>query len=96
MRPVELFRMLLEQASGKLEAGEASDGERQAKAISALIRAERDVAEFLSSPAPPSEEEDDYARRAELRRRLAAFVEADLAGAPPEVLERIALKGLRH
>ena len=44
----------------------------------------------FSPPRRPNTEEDEEAQRAELRRRIARFVDADHAGAPDEVLERIA------
>jgi hypothetical protein len=84
------LRQLLDRAQATLMHGDALEVERGAKAISALIRAERELAEFARALPP---EDDEEARRAELRRRLALFVEADLAGAPAEVLERIAVHG---
>jgi hypothetical protein len=90
----ETMKRLLGDALLALARGDdAVDAERRAKAISALVKAEREVAELMAAPAAPSPEEDEKSRRAELRRRLARFVEADLAGAPPEALERIALTG---
>lgn len=89
---VAALRRSLVEASQALTGGEAADAERRAKAIIALVRAERDVAEFatLSSAV----ENDDEELCADLRRRLVEFAQADLAGAPPEVLERIATEGL--
>ncbi len=84
------LRQWLDRAQEAIIDGDALEVERNAKAISALVRAERDVAEFARALPP---EEDEEARRAELRRRLASFVEADLAGAPAAVLERIAIEG---
>jgi tRNA threonylcarbamoyladenosine modification (KEOPS) complex Cgi121 subunit len=86
------LRQLMDEALDKLAGGEPGEAERCAKAVSALVRAERDLAEFEAAAADLMED-DDEARRAELRRRLALFAEADRAGRPPEVLERIALTG---
>lgn len=88
--PAAALQALLQQAEAALQAGDAQTVERRARAVSALVRAQRDVAEFARALPP---EEDEEALRAELRRRLALFVEADLADAPAEVLERIALEG---
>jgi hypothetical protein len=88
-----LQRSLLE-ASEALTGGDAADAERRAKAITALVRAERDVAEFATT-ASLSDDDNEHLC-AELRGRLVAFAEADLAGAPSEVLERIATEGLRR
>lgn len=87
------LRALLEEAQLKLSDGDAADAERRAKAVSAIVRADRDVAELSAAQSTLSAEDDEEAMCAELRRRLALFVEADLADAPPEVLERIALTG---
>jgi hypothetical protein len=85
-----VLQAALSRARDTLLHGDPVEAERSAKALSALVKAEREVAEFFAAAQP---EEDDEATRAELRRRLAAFVEADLAGAPDAVLERIALAG---
>ena len=87
------LRQLMDEALDKLAGGEPAEAERCARAVSALVRAERDLAEFEAANADLMED-DDEARRAELRRRLTLFAEADRAGATPEVLERIALTGL--
>jgi hypothetical protein len=83
------LRALLDEAHGVLAGGDAPDAERRAKAVSALVRAERDVAEFLAAEAANAETDEDT-QRAELLGRIARLVEADHAGAPDEVLERIA------
>ena len=62
--------------------------------ISALVKAARETAEFEDFIKAQPSEHDVEDLRAELRRRLARFVAADKLGAPPEVLERIALEGL--
>ncbi len=85
---------MLDEAAASLNEGEAADAERQAKAISALVRAERDVAQFLVEQSALAPEQDDEELRAELRRRLARFVEAERAGAPDAVLERIATEAV--
>lgn len=83
------LRRLLDEAHEALAGGEAADAERRAKAVSALVRAERDVAEFLATEAGDAED-DAEAQRAELLGRITRLIEADHAGAPDEVLERIA------
>jgi hypothetical protein len=88
------LRDALADAQAALRHGEAVDAERQAKAVSALVKAARDTAEFENVIKAQPDEHDVEDLRADLRRRLAQFVEADLAGAPDEVLERIALEGL--
>lgn len=88
------FRAMLSEAGVALARGDAAEAERRAKAVSALIRAERDVAEFLAAERAKSPEENEEARRAELRRRLSRFVESAGAGAPDDVLERIGTRGL--
>jgi len=83
------LRRLLDEAHGALGGGDAADAERRAKAVSALIRAERDLAEFVASQ-PSDTEADVEAQCAELVDRITRLVEADRAGLPDEVLERIA------
>jgi len=87
------LRALLGDAQARLSEGDAADAERCAKAVSAIIRADRDVAEWSAAQSTLGAEDDEETLCAELRRRLALFVEADLADAPPQVLERIALTG---
>jgi hypothetical protein len=87
------FRAMLDQAQTALNGGDAADAERRAKAISAIVRAERDVAEYLTEARAAALEDDDDACRAELRRRLALFADADRQGAAPDVLARIAATG---
>ena len=80
----------LEAAGAALTAENAAEMERLGRAATALIRAKRDLADFVVQTASQQSEQDEDDARAELRRRVARFVEADLSGAPPEVLERIA------
>lgn len=87
------FRAMLDAAQTALNGGDAADGERRAKAVSALVRAERDVAEFLNEARAANLEYDEDACREELQRRLSEFIEADEAGASLEVLARIAATG---
>jgi len=93
MAPAAALRALLDDAQAALRGGDAAGAERQAKAVSAIVRAEREVAELLAAPCPPSLEEDEEVLRAELRRRLAVYVAADRTGAPDDVLQRIAATG---
>jgi hypothetical protein len=88
------FRAFLDQAHSALNGGDAQDAERRAKAISALVRAERDAAEYLSERRAANEQNDEDSIRAELQRRLALFADADRAGYPPEALARIAATGV--
>jgi hypothetical protein len=80
---------MLDDAASALKLGDAAEGERRAKAISALVRAQREVAEYVAAERARAPEEDEQALRAELRRRLALYVDADRAGAPPDVLKQI-------
>ncbi len=83
------FRRLLAGAESALSEGDAAAGERIAKAVSALVRAERDVAEFLAAHQAQQPETDDEAIRAELLSRIRKLVDAETAGAPDEVVERL-------
>jgi hypothetical protein len=90
------FRAFLDEAHAALNGADAQgaqDAERRAKAVSALVRAERDVAEYLSELRAASENDNEDAISAELQRRLAAFADADRAGHPPEILASIATTG---
>jgi hypothetical protein len=82
-----------ETLAGLAAGGQAVEAERRAMAVSALVRAERDLAELEAAPQPLSAEDDEDSRRAELRRRLARFVEAERSGAADAVLERFARSG---
>ena len=93
MSTATAFRAFLNQVHNALNAGEAQDAERLGKAISALVRAERDVAEYLMELRTASENDDHTAIRAELHRRLARFADADRAGSPRDVLAAIAATG---
>lgn len=81
----------LGEARVSLAGGDVQEAERCAKAVSALAKAVRDAAELEAFTRTLAPEEDDEEIRAELRGRIARFVEADLAGAAPAVLERIAM-----
>jgi hypothetical protein len=89
---VAAFQKSLVEAGAALTGGDVADAERRAKAITALVRAERDVAEFATSTT--GLENDDEELCTELLRRLVRYAEADRQGAPLEVLERIAAEGL--
>jgi hypothetical protein len=88
------FRNYLDAAHAALNGGEAVDCERLAKAILVLVRAERDVAEYLSELRTASENDDEDAVLAELRRRLGLFAAAVEAGHPDDVLANIAQTGV--
>lgn len=83
----------LDAAKGALTRGEYEDAERGARAISSLVKAAREARDLAVAAAADARENDVEELRAELRRRLALFVEADVSGAPAEVLERIAMEG---
>lgn len=79
----------LRETQASLTAGEAQDAERRAKAVSAFAKAIRDAAELADYARTLPPEEDAEAIRAELRRRIARFIEAEQSGADLETLERI-------
>jgi hypothetical protein len=83
------LRERLNEAHLALAQGDPEDAERRAKALTAIVRAERQVAEYLAT-CNAMQEQDEEAARAELIGRIRRLVEADHAGAPDEVLERIA------
>ena len=89
---VAALQKSLTEAGRALTGGDAADAERRARAITALVRAERDVAEFAT--AATGLENDDEELCADLLRRLVRYAEADRQDAPLEVLERIATEGL--
>lgn len=84
------LRTAIQGAHRALGAGDALNGERQAKAVSAIVKAERDIAGFLVEQHTAAWEDADEACRSELHRRLSRFVEAATSGAPDEVLAHIA------
>ena len=84
------LRTLLGDAERALAAGETVEAERQAKAVSAVVRAARDVAELEAFARAEAPEENDEDVRAEIRRRIARFIDADRAGHPAEELDRLA------
>lgn len=87
---VDALAQVLESMGKRLGGDNALEVERQAKAVSALVRAKRDLDEYAAALQAGLTEQDEEELRAELRRRIARFVEADLSGAPDEVLERLA------
>ena len=88
------FRNYLDAAHAALNGGEAADCERLAKAISVLVRAERDVAEYMSELRTASENDDEDAVLAELQRRLDLFAAAVEAGHSDDTLASIAQTGV--
>ena len=94
MSTAAAFRTFLDEARSDLNGGNPQDAERRAKAISALVRAEREVAAYLSELQTADARDDEDALRAELRRRLVLFADADRAGHSSETLERIARAGV--
>ncbi len=94
MSTAAAFRSYLDAAHKALNGGEAVDCERLAKAISVLVRAERDVAEYLTELQTADERYDEDALRAELLRRLRLFAEAAASGSSDGELAAIARTGL--
>ncbi|MGD9815040.1 MAG: hypothetical protein AB7Q23_02450 [Hyphomonadaceae bacterium] len=86
---VAALRAALEEARGKLLAGDAPEAERHARAVSAMARAERDLA-ALAAASGVAMDEDDEAMRAELKRRFDLFLDADRQGSSAEELGRLA------
>lgn len=84
------LRAMLADAEAALRSGDTQEGERRAKAVSALVRAVRDVAELEAFARLQPPEEDEESIRAEIRGRIARLVAADRAGAPVAELEQIA------
>ena len=90
---VAALKRSLEEAQALLRNGETQEAERCAKAVSALVKAARDVADLdaLARAQPPEDDED--ALRATIMGRIRRLVEARDSGAPDDVLERIASEG---
>jgi hypothetical protein len=86
---IATLKQSLTGASLALASGDAADAERRAKAITALVRAEREVAELVTSATDLENDDDELCD--ELLRRLVRYAEADRQGAPVETLERIAV-----
>jgi hypothetical protein len=89
----EAFKQMLIDAEVVLRAGDTQEGERRAKAVSALVKAVRDVAELEAFARAQPPEDDEQALRAEFLGRIRRLAEAQRLGAPDEVLERIAGEG---
>lgn len=90
MDAAETLRELLQSAHHALREGEAAEAERRAKAVTAIVRAERDVADYLADLAQQAPEVDEDALRAEFIGRLRRLAEAERSGMPDHVLEQIA------
>lgn len=90
---VAALKQNLAEAEALLRNGETQEAERCAKAISALVKAARDVAdlEALARAQPPEEDED--ALREEIMGRLRRLAAAMDSGAPDDVLAAIASEG---
>lgn len=89
--PRERAEHALKQASRASKQGDLAAAERWSKAAERMTQA----AERLAA-IPPPPDTDEEARRAELRRRIAMFVEAANAGASDEELDRIAAEPYEH
>ena len=90
MTSAATLRTMLADAEASLLAGEVDAAERCAKAVTALARAARDVAELetLARIRPPEDDEEEL--RAEIRSRVARYVAAAQGDAAVEELERLA------
>lgn len=84
------LRALIAEAHQTLRDGDAVAAERQARAVSAIIRAERDIAEYVTATEAQQVEDNADALRAEFMERLRRIAAAERAGAPVGVLERLA------
>lgn len=84
MNAAGMLRALVAKAHQKLRAGDAVEAERHAKAVSAIVRAERDVAEYVAASEAQQDEDHEQVLRAEFMERLqrlaAARRTADAAG----------------
>ena len=78
-RDLMIFRQALEDAQSALAAGDAVAAERAGKAVSALVKALKDVEELEALALGQRPEEDDEELRANLERRIARFIGADRA-----------------
>lgn len=87
---VARLRAQLAEAERTLAVGDTVEAERQAKAVSALVRATRDVAELEAEATAQNADEDDEELRAEIRRRLDRFIESARAGDSDERLGQLA------
>ncbi len=77
MREDGELRLFMVSAREALACGDAADAERRAKAVCAIIRAERDLNEYLAAAPAPSAGDNDEALRADIRRRLIRIAEAE-------------------
>lgn len=89
MSTATALRRLMDEALAAFADGDAAEAERRAKAVTALARAEKEVAELEAAQAG-AQGDDEESRRAELRRRIARFVDAANAGADDAQLDDIA------
>ena len=71
------LRAQLEEALSLLDAGDAPEAERRAKAVVAMVKAVKDIADLhaLAQTMAPQEDEEDL--RAQIQDRLARWIEAD-------------------
>jgi hypothetical protein len=85
MSAAEALRALLDEAYAAMRDGEAAEAERRARAVSALIRAEKELAELEAAQEQEPEDNAD-AIRADLLGRLHRLVAAYREGASVEEL----------
>lgn len=76
----------LKQARRAAKQGDAAAAERWSKTAERMVAAAERLAKL---PAPQPEHEEEEALRAELRRRLALYVNAVQAGADDDELDEI-------
>ena len=90
MDAAETLRDALRGALKSLTDGDTAEAERRAKAISALVKAEQELAAFEAATSARSEDQNDDAFLNELHSRLDRLARAELADAPGDIFERIA------
>jgi len=90
MDAAETLRRLLAEAHERLRLGEPMEAERSAKAVRALIGAERDVAEYAAELATNRPDDDEEFLQTEFMGRLRRLAAAVDEGLPVEVLDQIA------
>ena len=92
MADTDALRIFLDDAHDIMRGGDAAEAERHAKAVSAVIKAERELAEFHAAQ-DQTQGEDADAIRAELLGELYRLVAAHRDGANMERLGTLEREG---
>lgn len=71
------LRAQLEEALGLLDAGDALEAERRAKAVVAMVKAVKDIADLHALAHTMTPQEDEENLRKQIQDRLARWIEAD-------------------